>query len=75
MQSNNSPIKGKAAIVQFLSGYWKTFASLEHDLLNISRTVWRSQFRNCLVDDVKARLQFSSRVALNPVLHTHLAHL
>lgn len=36
MQSNNnSPVQGKAAIVQFLVDYWKTFASLEHDLLNI----------------------------------------
>jgi ketosteroid isomerase-like protein len=36
MQSNNnSPIRGKAAIAQFLSNYWQTFASLEHDLLNI----------------------------------------
>lgn len=36
MQSNNnSLIEGKAAIVQFLSDYWKTFISLEHDLLNI----------------------------------------
>ncbi|GAA6614935.1 nuclear transport factor 2 family protein [Scytonema sp. NUACC26] len=36
MQSNNNPpVQGKAAIVQFLADYWKTFASLEHDLLNI----------------------------------------
>ncbi len=36
MQSNNNPpVQGKAAIVQFLTNYWKTFASLEHDLLNI----------------------------------------
>lgn len=36
MQSNNShPVLGKAAIVQFLANYWQTFASLEHDLLNI----------------------------------------
>ena len=36
MQSNNNPpVPGKAAIVQFLADYWKTFASLEHDLLNI----------------------------------------
>jgi ketosteroid isomerase-like protein len=36
MQSNNNPlVEGKGAIVQFLSEYWKSFASLEHDLLNI----------------------------------------
>ncbi len=36
MQSNNNPtVEGKEAIVQFLSNYWKTFTSLEHDLLNI----------------------------------------
>ncbi|MGL5871829.1 MAG: nuclear transport factor 2 family protein [Xenococcaceae cyanobacterium] len=36
MQSNNNPpVRGKEAIVQFLADYWKTFVSLEHDLLNI----------------------------------------
>ena len=36
MQSNNNPpVEGKAAIVQFMTNYWTTFASLEHDLLNI----------------------------------------
>jgi hypothetical protein len=36
MQSNNNPIvEGKTAIAQFLSDYWQTFASLEHDLVNI----------------------------------------
>ncbi len=36
MQSNKSPaVEGREVIVQFLSGYWKTFASLEHDLLNL----------------------------------------
>ena len=36
MQSNNNPpVQGKAAIIQFLTDYWTTFASLEHDLLNI----------------------------------------
>jgi ketosteroid isomerase-like protein len=36
MQSNNNPpVEGKSAIVQFLSDYWNTFASLEHDLINI----------------------------------------
>ncbi len=39
MQSNNNaPVQGKAAIVQFLSDYWTTFDSLEHDLLNIYGT-------------------------------------
>lgn len=33
--NNNPPVLGKAAIAQFLANYWKTFASLEHDLLNI----------------------------------------
>ena len=36
MQSNNnSPLRGKTAIRQFLSDYWRAFKSLEHDLLNI----------------------------------------
>jgi ketosteroid isomerase-like protein len=36
MQSNNnSPVRGKADILQSLSYYWTTFDSLTHDLLNI----------------------------------------
>ena len=36
MQSNNNlTIQGKAAIAQFLTDYWRSFATLEHDLLNI----------------------------------------
>lgn len=36
MSMNNYPeIIGKAAIIEELSQYWKSFASLEHDLLNI----------------------------------------
>ncbi|MGL5833321.1 MAG: nuclear transport factor 2 family protein [Waterburya sp.] len=36
MQSNNNPpVRGKAEIAKFLTEYWQTFASLEHDLLNI----------------------------------------
>lgn len=36
MQSNNSPpIRGKVAILKYLSQYWSTFGSLMHDLLNI----------------------------------------
>ena len=39
MQSNNNAsVQGKAAIVQFLSDYWTSFDSLEHDLLNIYGT-------------------------------------
>jgi len=39
MQANNNPpVVGKSAIVQFLSEYWKSFVSLEHDLLNIYGT-------------------------------------
>ncbi|GET37641.1 nuclear transport factor 2 family protein [Microseira wollei] len=33
--NNNEPMVGKDAVVQGLAAYWKTFASLEHDLLNI----------------------------------------
>ena len=36
--NNNAPVQGKAAIVQFLSDYWTSFDSLEHDLLNIYGT-------------------------------------
>jgi hypothetical protein len=33
--NNNPPMEGKEAVMQGLSSYWTTFASLEHDLLNI----------------------------------------
>lgn len=33
--NNNPPMEGKQVVIQGLSAYWKTFASLEHDLLNI----------------------------------------
>ncbi|MEH2072271.1 MAG: nuclear transport factor 2 family protein [Nostoc sp.] len=33
--NNNSPIEGKELVMQGLAAYWETFASLEHDLLNI----------------------------------------
>ena len=33
--NNNPPIEGKQVVIQELAAYWKTFASLEHDLLNI----------------------------------------
>jgi hypothetical protein len=33
--NNNSPMEGKQFVVQGLAAYWETFASLEHDLLNI----------------------------------------
>lgn len=33
--NNNPPMQGKEAVMQGLAAYWKTFASLEHDLLNI----------------------------------------
>ncbi|MDZ7960790.1 MAG: nuclear transport factor 2 family protein [Aulosira sp. DedQUE10] len=36
VQSNsNPPMEGKQVVMQGLAAYWKTFASLEHDLLNI----------------------------------------
>lgn len=36
MQMNNDPpVEGKATIVAGLTGYWQSFASIEHDLLNI----------------------------------------
>ena len=36
MQSNNNPpAQGKATILNYLSQYWSTFGSLEHELLNI----------------------------------------
>ena len=36
--NNNASVEGKAAIIQFLSDYWTSFNSLEHDLLNIYGT-------------------------------------
>ncbi|MBW4564516.1 MAG: nuclear transport factor 2 family protein [Mojavia pulchra JT2-VF2] len=33
--NNNPPLEGKQVVIQGLAAYWKTFASLEHDLLNI----------------------------------------
>jgi hypothetical protein len=33
--NNNATMEGKEAVMQGLAGYWTTFASLEHDLLNI----------------------------------------
>lgn len=39
MQFNNeAPIQGKAHIVRFLSDYWRSFDTIEHDLLNIYGT-------------------------------------
>lgn len=39
MQFNNeASIQGKTLIVQFLSDYWETFDTIEHDLLNIYGT-------------------------------------
>ena len=36
LQSNNNPpLKGKEVVLQGLADYWTTFASLEHDLLNL----------------------------------------
>jgi ketosteroid isomerase-like protein len=36
VQSNNHPpMEGKDVVMQGLADYWKTFAALEHDLLNI----------------------------------------
>ena len=36
MSFNNEPeTTGKAAIVERLSGYWQSFGSVEHDLINI----------------------------------------
>jgi ketosteroid isomerase-like protein len=36
VQSNNNlPMEGKEIVMQGLANYWTTFASLEHDLLNI----------------------------------------
>ena len=33
--NNNPPMEGKEVVMQGLGEYWKTFASLEHELLNI----------------------------------------
>ena len=33
--NNNPPMEGKTVVIQGLGEYWQTFASLEHDLLNI----------------------------------------
>lgn len=33
--NNNPPMEGKQVVMQGLAAYWETFASLEHDLLNI----------------------------------------
>jgi hypothetical protein len=39
VQSNNNPLMdGKEVAMHGLADYWKTFASLEHDLLNIYGT-------------------------------------
>ena len=36
MQSNNNPpMQGREAVMQGLGSYWKTFTSLEHELLNL----------------------------------------
>jgi ketosteroid isomerase-like protein len=36
--NNAPPIVGKAAIMTMLTGYWSSFAGIEHDLLNIYGT-------------------------------------
>ncbi len=39
MQMNNAdPVKGRDAILAGLSEYWKSFASVEHDLRNLYGT-------------------------------------
>lgn len=39
LKFNNSPaIHGKSAVVGMLSGYWKSFAGIEHEALNIYGT-------------------------------------
>ena len=39
MQTNNFPVvAGKTAIIEGLTQYWQSFASVEHDLLNIYGT-------------------------------------
>ena len=36
--NNQEPVTGKPAIVAMLAPYWKSFAGIEHDLLNIYGT-------------------------------------
>lgn len=39
LQMNNNPsVHGKEAIISMLGPYWKSFTSIEHDLLNIYGT-------------------------------------
>ncbi len=39
IQFGNAPaVEGKAAVVEMLGGYWQSFKSIEHDLLNIYGT-------------------------------------
>ena len=39
VQFNNAPpVQGKAAVEGMLAGYWKSFAGIEHELLNIYGT-------------------------------------
>lgn len=39
LKFNNAPaIEGKAAVVGMLSGYWRSFAAIEHETLNIYGT-------------------------------------
>lgn len=39
IQFGNAPaVEGRAAVVEMLSGYWQSFKSIEHDLLNIYGT-------------------------------------
>lgn len=39
IQFGNAPaVEGKAAVVEMLSGYWQSFKSIEHDLVNIYGT-------------------------------------
>jgi ketosteroid isomerase-like protein len=33
--NNDAPIEGKPAVVEMLGGYWKSFKTIEHELLNI----------------------------------------
>ena len=35
---NDNPVEGKEAVLTMLSGYWQSFASIEHDLKNILGT-------------------------------------
>ena len=36
--NNEPPVSGKPAVVAMLGAYWKTFADIEHDLINIYGT-------------------------------------